>query len=127
MSQSNVMYSVLQNFVLGGTIIASVSYLATFMDPILGAIWWSFPISLLPTLYFMKHHGKSNKYIADFTVSTTYALILLVLSTGCLAYFIKNTKDSITMPVIKTTGVWLVASVVFYFAVHTFKLDKYFM
>jgi len=121
------MYNLLQNFVLGGTIIASVSYLGTFMDPILGAIWWSFPISLLPTLYFMQRNGKSNKYIAEFTLSTTYALVLLVLSTGFLAYFIKETKGTITVPVLKTTGVWFVSSAIFYFVVHRYKLDKYFM
>ena len=61
---SSILYSLIQNFIIGGSIIASISYLGTFFDPLIGAIWWSFPISLLPTLFFMKKHGKDDKYIA---------------------------------------------------------------
>ena len=92
---NKVLFSLIQNFLLGGAIVASISYLGTFFDPLIGAIWWSFPISLLPTLFFMKKHGKDNKYIAKFTISTTYALVLLVLSTAVLAMFIKNNKNTI--------------------------------
>jgi len=65
------------NFLLGGTIVASVSYIATFMNPVLASIWWSFPLSIIPSMYFMKQNGKSNQYISKFLLSTTFALILL--------------------------------------------------
>ena len=73
----STIYNLVQNFLMGGAIVASISYIGTFMDPLLGAIWWSFPVSLLPTIYFMKKNKKSNDYIAKFTLSTTFALILL--------------------------------------------------
>ena len=115
---NKVLYSLIQNFLIGGAIVASISYLGTFFDPLVGAIWWSFPISLLPTLFFMKKHGKDNNYIAKFTISTTYALVLLVLSTAVLSMFIKNNKNnSLWMPVLKTSGIWLVASVIFFGAI----------
>ena len=79
----NILHSLIQNFIIGGSIIASISYLGTFFDPLIGAIWWSFPISLLPTLFFMQKHGKDNKYIAKFTISTTYALVSIGLKYGC--------------------------------------------
>ena len=125
---NKVLYSLFQNFLIGGAIVASISYLGTFFDPLIGAIWWSFPISLLPTLFFMKKHGKDNKYIAKFAISTTYALVLLVISTAVLSRFIKNNKNnSLWMPVLKTTGVWLVASVLFFGAIKYFKLEDKFM
>lgn len=125
---SSTVYSLIQNFIIGGSIIASISYLGTFFDPLIGAIWWSFPISLLPTLFFMQKHGKDNKYIAKFTISTTYALVLLVLSTAALSMFIKNNKSkSLWMPVLKTTGLWLIASVIFFGVIKYFKLADKFM
>ena len=111
---------------MGGAIVASISYIGTYMDPLLGAIWWSFPISLLPTLYFMKKNNKSNKYIAKFTLSTTFALVLLLLSCFCLSYFI-NRDSGLLMPVLKSAMIWLVASIIFYFSVKDLDLEKKFL
>ena len=98
------------------------------MDPLLGAIVWSFPISLLPTLYFMKKNGKSNDFVARFTTSTTFTIGLLALSVALLSYFIKNNKDSsIALPIIKMTGLWLLASFIFFIAIKHFKLADKFM
>ena len=119
----SLIYELFQNFILGGLITASISYIGTFMDPLLGAIWWSFPISLIPTIYFMKGTGKSNKFIAKFTISTTYALILLFISCGFMSYFFTN-HDGILIPIIKATGVWFISSTIFYIVVKHFKLDS---
>jgi hypothetical protein len=76
----------------------------------------------------MKKHGKNDKYIARFTVSTTYALVLLVLSTAVLSVFIKNNKsNSLWLPILKTSGVWLVASIIFFGSIKYFKLEDKFM
>ena len=124
----SIVYSLIKNFLLGGFIVASISYIGTFMDPLLGAIWWSFPLSILPTLFFMKKHGKSNNYISKFALSTTYALVLLVLSTGFLAYFIKkNTNNSLWSPIGKTVMVWLLSSIFFFGIIKYFKLENKFM
>ena len=124
----SIIYSLIQNFLLGGFIVASISYIGTFMDPLLGAIWWSFPLSILPTLFFMKKQGKTNKYISKFALSTTYALVLLVLSTGFLSYFIKiNTTNSLWSPIGKTVIVWLISSIIFFGTIKYFKLEDRFM
>jgi hypothetical protein len=123
---SSLLYDLFQNFVLGGLITASISYIGTYMDPLLGAIWWSFPISLIPTIYFMKESGKTNKFISQFTISTTYSLILLFISCGCMGYYLKH-SDGIAMPIIKAMFVWLIASIVFYYIIKHFKLDDKFM
>ena len=124
----SVLYNLFQNFVLGGATIAGISFIGTFVDPLLGAIVWSFPISLLPTLYFMKKNGKSNDFVARFTTSTTFTIGLLALSVALLSYFIKNNKDSsIALPIIKMAGLWLLASFIFFIAIKHFKLADKFM
>lgn len=124
---SSLFYSLLQNFIIGGLIVASISYIGTELDPLLGAIWWSFPISIIPTLFFMQKHGKTNQYIAKFTLSTTYALVLLVISTAVLSYYIKQSKTDLIKPIIKTTGIWLVASVIFFYTIKYFNLENKFL
>ena len=125
---TSTLYDLIQNFVMGGIIISSVSYVGTFLSPLLGAILWSFPVSLLPALYFMNKNNKSNKYLAQFTLSTTYALILLVLSTILLSYYLAHNKeDGIEMPIIKTSSIWFFASIIFYYTVKYFDLENKFM
>ncbi len=123
---NTLLYELFQNFIMGGLITASISYIGTYMDPLLGAIWWSFPISLIPTIYFMKDTGKSNKFIAQFTISTTYSLVLLFISCFFMGHYL-NTSDDIAMPIIKAIGVWFIASVIFYTVIKRFKLDTKFI
>jgi hypothetical protein len=123
-----IIYSLIENFVLGGSIVVIISYICTFFNPLIGAILWSFPISLLPTLFFMKKHGKKSKHMANFTRSTTYALILLVISTGFLSIFIReDKKESLWLPISKTFGVWLIASMIFFAVIKYFKLEDKFI
>ena len=118
---------IIRNFVLGGFVVSSVSWIATYFNPLIAAIWWSFPLSLVPSLYFAHTKGKSNEYLSKFALSTTYALVLLFLSTYALSYFLGQSKDDVLTPVAKSAGVWFVGSIVFYSAVKFFKLDKKFM
>jgi hypothetical protein len=105
---------IIRNFVLGGSIIASVSYLATFVNPVIASILWSYPISIIPTMYFMNEQGKSNEYISKFLLSASYALILLVLTTFSLSYYLKQQKNGIWMPIFHATKWWLLGSCIFY-------------
>ena len=123
---NTLLYELFQNFIMGGLITASISYIGTYMDPLLGAIWWSFPISLIPTIYFMKKTGKSNKFIAQFTISTTYSLVLLFISCFFMGHYL-NRSDDIAMPIIKAIAVWFIASVIFYTVIKLFKLDTKFI
>ena len=118
---------IIASFVVGGAIVASVSYLGTFVDPLLGAIWWSYPLSLLPSIYFMYQSKRDNKFIAKFCISTTYAMILLVATTYALAYFFKNQKEGISKPIIKSTIFWFAISGSFYYLMKKYDLVAKFM
>ena len=118
---------IIENFLMGGSIVSSISYIATYLNPLLGAIWWSFPLSLIPSLWYMKQHDKSNSYLAKFSLSTTYALILLVISTLGLYYFFNNENYSFWVPVGKASLLWFVCSIVFYRAIKYFRLESRFI
>lgn len=120
-------WDLFKNFLLGGIIVASISYISTYVDPLLGAIWWSFPVTLVPSLWFMHTHGKNNIYLANFALSTTYAMILLVIATGCLCYFYKRDSISFVAPIIKSSIVWFIASIVFYKTIKYYNLENKFM
>ena len=78
------------NFLIGGFITATISYTANFMSPVLAAIWWAFPLSLLPSMYYLHQEGRDNKYLSTFAFVTTFALIILFFTTASLAYFYKR-------------------------------------
>lgn len=126
---TDIVKKVFINFLVGGTIVASVSYIATFMNPVFASIWWSFPFSIIPSMYFMRQNGKSNKYISKFLVSTTFALVLFVLCTFLIRHYLKQTndKDGITPAILKATGWWAICSVVFYLAVVNSPYNQMFM
>ena len=122
-----IFWDLFKNFLLGGLIVASISYIATYVDPLIGAIWWSFPVTLVPSLWFMHSHGKNNTYLAKFALSTTYALVLLVIATFFLSYFYKQDSSGFIAPIIKSSIIWFIASIIFYKTVKYYKLDDKFM
>jgi len=114
------------NFLLGGTIIATVSYLATFVSPLIAAIVWSYPFSILPTVYFMKRQSKSNNQIAKFLFGTSFALIILLITTIALAYFLKHdTSDTGFSSIMKAMCIWAVGSLIFYIGVNYLDTSHY--
>jgi hypothetical protein len=117
-----------KNFIMGGTIISSVSYLATFINPLIAAIVWSYPFSILPTVYFMKTQGKSNVKISKFLFSASYAFVLLLIATLAMGLLMKNdTSDTGIISVIKATGIWFVGAVVMYVGVYSTGTTHHFM
>ena len=123
---STIAYDVLKNFIVGGMMTAGISYMGTYVDSLTGAILWSIPVSIIPTIYFMQESGKSSQYISRFVYTTTFALLLLVLSCGILAYYIKK-DDDIVMPIVKATTVWVFASSLFFYVVKRYKLESKFI
>lgn len=97
--------------------VASVSVFATYMNPVAGAIWWSFPFSILPSIYFMRAHGRSNQDAGVFLRSATFAFVLLVVAVYALSYYFNKlpaSADDWWTAVAKGTGIWLFCAIVFY-------------
>jgi len=66
-------------------------------------------------------------YIARFTITTTYALIVLFMTTMSLGYFFKEDKDSFWRPVGKSVVVWLLLSAIYYGIIKIFNLEGKFI
>ena len=115
-----------KNFILGGFLITSISWIALHFSPLLAAIWWSFPFTLIPSLVLIHNKGKSNEYLSKFMNGAIYASLLLVISIISLSYFFKRTKTGIEEPILKASGVWLLCSITYYLIVKIFGLEKYF-
>jgi hypothetical protein len=120
---------ILINFLLGGFAVAGTSVLGSYMNPLAGAIFWSYPITIIPSVFFMRENGKDNQYIAKFLFSTTFALGLLVISTISMSYFIKGSAKGLSLwgPIGKASLVYLAAAAVFYLIIHFGGLAHYFM
>lgn len=115
-------------FLIGGCIILSVSYIATYVSPLLASIVWAYPISIIPSIYYMKMNSKSNAYISKFLLSTTFSLILLFVTTYIMSYYFKILKtSSVHIPILYGTGWWVLLSILFYYSITYFNLDSYFM
>jgi len=121
--------SIVKNFLLGGIIMSIISYSGTFFSPLIGAIVWSFPSTLLPALYYMREHNKDNNYLARFALSSSYAVILTIAAAALLSYFIKNAKqeERLIGPILKMAVIWLITSGIFYGLVKYFDLESMFM
>ena len=110
--------SIFANFLTGGTVVASVSFLATYMSPLMGAIWWSFPFTILPSIYFMRTHGRSNQDVSIFLKGTTFAFILVLTAIYSMSYYFKKLPafdNNWWIAVGKGTAIWLICAVIFYF------------
>ena len=115
------------NFLVGGMITITTSYLGTFVSPLKAALFWMMPWTLLPTIYFMSTHKKSNQYIGKFLKASIYPLPIMILTLLGLGYFYIHSKSKdIWIPMLKGGAVWIGTSVIFYFIIKYFKLEDKF-
>lgn len=117
----------IMNFLMGGLITITTSYLGTFVSPLKAALFWMMPWTLLPTIYFMSINKKSNQYIGKFLKSTIYPLPIMVITLLGLGYFYIHSKSKdIWVPMMKGAAVWIGASIIFYYIVRYLNLqDKF--
>jgi hypothetical protein len=127
LTSNHIVPQLTRNFVLGGLTIASVSYIATFLNPIIAAMWWSYPISIVPVIYFMKQNKISNQHIAKFLLGITVVCILTTLCCYLLSYFIKNSSTGLFEPIVKSTLCWIIGCALFYFIVKHGGYTSYFV
>ena len=115
------------NFLMGGLITITTSYLGTFVSPLKAALFWMMPWTLLPTIYFMSINKKSNRYIGKFLKATIYPLPIMIITLLGLGYFYIHSKSKdIWTPMMKGAAVWIGTSVIFYFIIEYLELEDKF-
>ena len=124
----NILISALNTFIGAGATSALVGYLAGHIDQIIAAIIWTYPFTLIIPLFILHKNKKSNKFLSNYVYKQSYAVILLVAFLAPLGYFLSKTPntDGVLIPLMKSSGIWLICSVIFYFVVKYANLDKHF-
>ena len=122
-------YDVIRNFILGGISVSITSLIGTYMNPLLAAIFWSFPFTIIPVLFFMREQNKSNLYLSKYLISTTFSVILLMIVSLAMAYFIKHSseKQSLFIPIFKSSFVFGFFAFIYYYGVIFMGFKNYFM
>jgi uncharacterized membrane protein (GlpM family) len=77
--------SLLLQFLIGGTIVATVTALATTMSPLAASIVTAFPIGLIPMFFIHNKH-----ILTDYGYDTTLTNILVVISYVAFDFLVKN-------------------------------------
>lgn len=65
-------------FLVGGTIIAGTSQIAAHVNPTLGAIFWSAPLTLVPTMLYFWNIKMPPKKVFIFAKDTVVSLLNLM-------------------------------------------------
>lgn len=124
----NISFNWILQFLSGGLVVVIVSYLASYMDPLLASLFWSYPLSLLPSLYYMKQNGTNNIAISKFLLGISFLLPLLILMLLVMSFcFRRSNNSTILQPIIYSTLIWLVSSILFYLVIKNSFLYCYFI
>ena len=106
--------NLLAAFITGGITVAGTTYITKFLSPELGDIFWSFPLTLLPTVYFLFESGESAKQISKFVIGSAYTMLILL---SFLVTFFLAVRRGHTVPqaTLLASGVWVVVSILYYY------------
>ena len=105
------------NTFLGSGLSSSITgYLATYFDPLIAAIVWSYPLTMLFPVIQMNNSGVPHDRIRNYLKAQTYTMVLLVVWLYSTGYFVGQIKEgaSIRPALLKGTACWAAAGVVYY-------------
>lgn len=112
LSVNKVFNSIPFQFFLGGTLVATITYLANNVSPKSAAILVAFPIGLIP-LFFLKSQNKERRMSFDTTVTN----VLVVLTYIALDFFLKQQGILEKYGIVFAMLFWIaLAIIVYYFA-----------
>ena len=109
MTNSIQLGEVLKQFAIGGTMVASISLVGNFVDPILAGLLAGIPVGL-PTIYFIQK-SQALPYIKNLSMTT----FLLMFVTLLYFYLYAKVKMDKNYAIIPTMSLWIVAVLVIYF------------
>jgi len=115
----NLYFKLFIDFLVGGFVVTLVSYLGVFENPLIAALSWTYPLGLLPAIYFMKINGKSTQYISKFLFGIAITGILLLFTIYLMSYYIYDTNN-ITTTILKVSVIWtLIVGVLYYYLLNS--------
>ena len=106
--------NLLTAFITGGITVAGTTYITQYLSPELGDIFWSFPLTLLPAVYFLFETGDSAKRIGEFVIGSAYTMFIL-LSFLVTFFFAIRHGHSVYQATLIASGVWMLVSILYYY------------
>lgn len=100
--------SIIQQFLIGGTTVATISYLGNFVNPVLAGIFASVPIGL-PSGYYIAT-SKAPGYYKNLLLMTTG----LLLATGVTTLLITEYNVSKNMSIVGGMLTWAMYGAIYY-------------
>jgi O-antigen/teichoic acid export membrane protein len=109
----------LNTFFGAGVTSILIYYLVEKFNPIIAAIIWTLPFTMIFPIYSMHKDSKSNKFLGKYLKTQTYSMFLLVVWLFATGYFLETAikNDGVLIPMLKGTGVWLIISILYYILV----------
>ena len=106
----------LNTFFGAGFTSALVYYVASDIDPLIAAIIWTLPFTMIFPVYNMHKNKKSNAFISNYLKTQTFTMILLLVFLFATAHFVaKAPKEAgIIIPLLKGGAIWLIAGILYY-------------
>ena len=106
------------NFFIGGITVVCVSFLANYVNPILAAILWSFPFTIVPAIDFLYKCNRSHQYVSNFLKKSSIYLILCMMTVYLMGFFIGRMEPydkNYYKALLKSTICWILISSLFYY------------
>ena len=122
-------YEIIIVFLLGGITVSVTGMLANLANPLIAALVWSYPISVIQSMLYIKSQGKNNTYLSKFLLSVSLGLPLMMATILALRYFIMNSQNTNSLMGLigKASLIYLVSGLIFYGIIKMSGISHYFM
>lgn len=112
---------VITSFFIGGFLLATITYLAKYLEPALAALVWASPIILLPSVVILWNNKVANKTIMNFVFISIPYLILTVIWQISFILILKKTSylekpNGIIYAAIISIIIWILFALLFYYS-----------
>ena len=102
-------------FLIGGTIVAAVSWVVAHTSTKLAALIYSLPITMIPILFFVHKHARANGdalILRHYTGQTFAGILLLALFCAALYWFVAaNTNVKDTTQIMSAGTLWGIVTI----------------
>lgn len=98
-----------KEFLLGGTMVAAISYLGNSVNPLLAGLLGGIPIAL-PSLYFVQ--GTHNIKVVSTTLLVSTFLLFTTVVIFYYLHFVKQSGESKNKALIWSMVIWLIITLI---------------
>jgi hypothetical protein len=118
---NNLLTEIIVSFIIGGSIMASITYLVKYLEPAIGALVWAAPIILLPSVFLLWFHNVSNENIGLYIYTSIPYFLLTMLWQVTFVLLLKKTKylndkNGVIKASIISLIVWTIFAFIFYYS-----------